>query len=188
MRPKLLTSLPQLKRGTFVRCGSRTRRKPAECSSPHDPEEIRATRLTAMTEVIDLEDSPTPGECRAMLHTLFPDMCPDYLEKVASDHYATDRAVNYVLDLLQRGKTYDKVRHGNKRKREPTPPETLDEASALVAKYDNPVRHQQPKSGVYLDFAYVTALLSLRACCSSLLADLPLQQETHLTGISSRKG
>lgn len=114
-----------------------------------------------MAQFIDLDEDEEgdygshrcmePDACRAALAELFPDMCPEFLNKAASDnHFLKQQAVDYVLDLIQDGKGYDKrlKRSSLKRKRSDSP--SVDQEARLIAEYDNPARRGQAKDKTYL--------------------------------------
>ncbi|KXX77262.1 Protein ariadne-1 [Madurella mycetomatis] len=61
------------------------------------------------------EDGRT--ECRDYALGCFPDMCPEYLEKVAAEHqWVTEDLIYYLLDEQEKGHTYPKRSRPLKRK------------------------------------------------------------------------
>ncbi|KAH6673991.1 hypothetical protein F5X68DRAFT_41181 [Plectosphaerella plurivora] len=103
---------------------------------------------------LEVEMPPEPDACRATLRAVFPDMCPVFLEKIATlNKLDAGQAVDYVLDLP----SYDKAPLGNKRKRSPTPkhptPPPQDEVAKLSAIYDAPHRRLEPKGATYCSYA-----------------------------------
>lgn len=56
-------------------------------------------------------------ECREYVLGCFPDMCPEYLEKIAVEHrWITTDLIYYLLDEQERGHTYPKRSRSLKRK------------------------------------------------------------------------
>ncbi|KAI1143112.1 hypothetical protein F5Y05DRAFT_367522, partial [Hypoxylon sp. FL0543] len=67
-------------------------------------------------EVISLDDDPaedfdiseiTQTLCKDGVKAVFPDICLDYLETIASDHaYNSDEIIGVILDLQEKGEGY----------------------------------------------------------------------------------
>lgn len=98
------------------------------------------------------EGPPPPQDvqqwCKEVVASIFPDICPDYLEETARKHGFNEQV---IIDHLLGSPTYRKKSKGNQRKPPPKPDYTRpDVVNAYVAMIDTPGRRAERKSRQYL--------------------------------------
>nr|XP_036580337.1 ring finger domain-containing protein [Colletotrichum truncatum]KAF6788249.1 ring finger domain-containing protein [Colletotrichum truncatum] len=75
--------------------------------------------------------------CTAAVLNLFPDICTDYLEKIATDlQYDHGQVIDEILSCIENGKSYPKKPRTKVLKRKRGIPEEADETSKLRRRYD----------------------------------------------------
>ncbi|GKT93449.1 RING finger protein [Colletotrichum tofieldiae] len=90
-----------------------------------------------MAEIAD----ETKSACAATVLSVFPDICPDFLEETAVRfEYNPDQTIDDILSLTENGKPYPKRSYFKSLKRKREGSEDPDEEANIRRTYDHPNR------------------------------------------------
>ncbi len=94
------------------------------------------------------DDGHDPREaCREAVLCLFPDICPDYLEKIGLQHkWNHEVLITYILDVAEKGSSYPKRPRTLKRKRS----DESNDDEEPVEKFDKPSQRAQANEPGYV--------------------------------------
>lgn len=97
--------------------------------------------------ILEEPEDDTKAECIAHIISMFPDICPEYLSRIAAERRYDITAVStHIVDQAESGNSYPK-RPNLKRKRSDF--EAEDPVAEAIRKYDSPFRHDEAKAASY---------------------------------------
>ncbi|KAL2760099.1 hypothetical protein ACRALDRAFT_1079042 [Sodiomyces alcalophilus JCM 7366] len=121
----------------------------------HDQHMNRPSSREDLREIAPAMPEEPPSDedkraCKEAVASIFPDICPDYLEETASQHgFDQEAIIDHILDLVDRGAAYKKRPKMVQRKRKRSNSKQTDELKAYISRFDNPARKMTNKDPAY---------------------------------------
>ncbi|KZL79394.1 ring finger protein [Colletotrichum incanum] len=106
----------------------------------------RRPPMNSATEMAKIADE-TKSACAATVLSVFPEICPDFLEETAVRfQYNPDQTIDDILSLIENGKSYPKRSYFKSLKRKRDGSEDPDEEANIRRTYDHPNREKESSS------------------------------------------
>lgn len=101
-------------------------------------------------------DEDIEGACMAAVLAVFPEICPDYLTRIAGEcDYDAESVISFIADEAENGRSYPKRQKSIlKRKRD----SDNDNDEDVARKFDSEDRHQEQKPAAYTMLSCVPPL------------------------------